>query len=500
MPPTRDILRPDGDGGRGGIAGFANARGIGAVGSDAFDALADLFLGDIDPSRADAAVTRRESSHRADDMSSLASVDELEMLGVIGARPTADREDAASDELKLARDSRLNAAARSRGRSVELVVAANVPGVAGAWLAQIAAREATRGGVMLLDARATAIRVECFGPRVACARDLEAAIDVGSAACARIMLCAGDAEARDLIGSGRVTRVHLISGADETSVIAAYRGVKSLVLAARRAKVERGCEDVSFGIWFVGCDAAHADAAGVRLRRACEQFLGASIEIEPSVARLGGAGSGGASLVFESEREHAAIEIAEMVAGGTARSRTTDRVDRRATCEPTAQPKDDRFRVGVSERVAVEPPTVDVAPDLSAAVEPRTALAPSARVAGVEAVASLASVIAGLEPLRARCPFANGVELAVDGAGGLHVIAIDDGADAVKSLTVAAAWAGVHRDLLALTTTRAISGATPVLHLLSERPERVRHLLDAEIRVHAMVRATRPGIVALALN
>jgi len=516
MALTRDILRPESDGGRGAIAG---ARGVGAVGSDAFDALADLFLGGGEADGRGNASARLGGLGGVDEdaASGLASGEELEMLGVIdsGRRAGAGRDFSVASGAADGADAELVGGVRGRG--VELVLVGNVPGVGGAWLAQIAGREGTRGGVMLVDARGASMRVECYGARVACARGVEAAIDVGGAACARVMLCAPEVEARDLIASGRVAQVRLVSGADETSVIAAYRLLKSMVLASRRGLSAGVGGETSYSVWFVGCDAAQADDAGGRLCRAIEKFVGARIEVEPSVARLGGAGAAAASLVFESERAHSAIELAEMVASGSRGMRRGALVDWGVMPATGAELRDDRVRVGGSLRMVDEPATVDVEPPAGAvgdavigsgsparsvkALMPAHAVTTATPQGAIgETPPTLASVIFGLEPLRARCPFAPGVELAIDAQGGLHAISLDDDGDCVRALTVARAWAAAHREILALTTARLIAACPVVGHLMSERPERVRHLLDADIRVHAMMRAMKPGLVALALN
>ena len=125
---------------------------------------------------------------------------------------------------------------------------------------------------------------------------------------------------------------------------------------------------------------------------------------------------------------------------------------------------------------------------------------------------ALWSLVGGLRPLAARCPHTPEIELAFDSSGVLHLLARAGGGPgggedgAVAQLTAAAAWAGVHLSLLALTApeSKLLTGPVrPVLHLATRQASAVRALLDTELRLHllaAVVVDGREACVCVALN
>ncbi len=485
------------------------------VGGDAFDALADLFLGgsgDAFGAGSLVAGTGSAGARAGVGGDARATREELDLLGVTVARGAWGLVGVEAEE-RVAIEAAATACDATGGerthrdggsgggsgggmrRAAEVVLIGNVPGFPSAWLAQIAGRDAATGAVMVIDARGAGVRVQCFGARVGSARDVEGAIDVGAAACVRVMLCCDASEVPEILSSGRASRVRVISGADEASVVAAYRLIKSVVSEAGACGKSGAGDEAAMSaatsavvsVCFVGADQATAACAAKRLNDATAKFLGVRVEMESAVARLGGAGALAASEVYEGRRDRSGCELAMQLAhAGAART----------IAAPAAA---ERER---SSRLLVEDVTPEVAP-LTPSVEPETVDLEAACVkpeGGEGETESLASVIGGLMALRARCPHAPAVELALDAAGGLHVIAAGDRPGVVAELATARAWAATHREVLALTTTRAIASGEPVSHVLSERPSALRHLLDAGLRVHAMVRATRAGVVAVALN
>jgi hypothetical protein len=59
----------------------------------------------------------------------------------------------------------------------------------------------------------------------------------------------------------------------------------------------------------------------------------------------------------------------------------------------------------------------------------------------------------------------------------------------VEALFAAAGWASLNRELIGRVLPGAKDISRPTLHLLCEKPREARHLLDAPLRVHAVVRA-----------
>jgi hypothetical protein len=72
----------------------------------------------------------------------------------------------------------------------------------------------------------------------------------------------------------------------------------------------------------------------------------------------------------------------------------------------------------------------------------------------------------------------------------LHLLALDeDDSNPTASLLAAQAWTKLNRQILAAACATALGSAIDpdkpaTLHLFTDRPKRVRHLLDADIRVH----------------
>lgn len=113
----------------------------------------------------------------------------------------------------------------------------------------------------------------------------------------------------------------------------------------------------------------------------------------------------------------------------------------------------------------------------------------------------------GVTPVLATCPYAEGVELAVDPAGALHLMASvktrEGGSlsDAISRLIAVSGWAIDHAALLnelirlgrGLTTPAfsktvmpAADGPATRLHLFTDDPRPARRLLDSGVQFHLL--------------
>ncbi len=102
---------------------------------------------------------------------------------------------------------------------------------------------------------------------------------------------------------------------------------------------------------------------------------------------------------------------------------------------------------------------------------------------------SLASYLADLHSTALKCPYAEGIEIAVDAAGALHLLArshsetTDDAA--LAGLLVASSWTESHGALLG-PAVGAMKPGRPTLHLFTDRPKATRRLLETNLRVHLL--------------
>lgn len=133
---------------------------------------------------------------------------------------------------------------------------------------------------------------------------------------------------------------------------------------------------------------------------------------------------------------------------------------------------------------AARPPARPAAPSL--------APEPTREVEANEEASPLWSHVENLRPVRTRCPYAEGVELAIDRDGAVHLLSRSEpnsgsaGDDAtLGQLMVASSWAEAHLALLP-TGSVTVRPGRPVLHLFTDQPKRTRRLLETPLRVHLL--------------
>lgn len=428
-----------------------------------FDALADLFLG---PSPAPS----RESDDEATLSTPLepAHTDPHE----IGLPPTL-REPEAPGPVP-----------RPASIEVEAMLLGHLPVLASAWVRQhAAARAASLGGpVALVRLQAGTLTVELVGHDPADPANLAERAPMQAVATAyrhaSAMLVRVDETAEpQLLESPAVTGVTVLSAADEAAVVGSYRVIKA---------ASDGAGDRRITVAWMGSPPDRVEEARAKLDRAVEHFLTVELRHEPVTGRLD------ATTARTIYRGQCDLDIATLlrsltmptphVGADVAADVVADvvpevvvvprgRVDRPAPPRPADAPQ----------------PAHSIAPPLKSEPEP----ASNAASAG-------ACPLPGLTAVAVRCPDATTVQLALDGRGHLHLLALAEAGDvspaeAVEHLLTAAAWARKHRDLLALALPRLASVDALQMHLLTDRPKHVRGLLDAEIRLHALTRINVAG-------
>ncbi len=137
----------------------------------------------------------------------------------------------------------------------------------------------------------------------------------------------------------------------------------------------------------------------------------------------------------------------------------------------------------VNARIAPDP-TYEVEPKQSAtgATEPGESGRPS----------PLSRFIEGLKPLPVRCPGHERLELAVDQAGTLHLIALEPH---LRELPVVRSWARAHRELIGMACRGQLidPAAEAVCHVVSDRPASLADLHGSDLRLHVLAPVTVEG-------
>lgn len=516
-----------------------------------FDALTDLFMGEVNapPARPDVHPPVRRAP-----VLRLASEEDLSDWDDDSETPAAP---AAIAPLPPAPAT--NAAPVARGRTesrgdgapnrpsaepaiVECIVLGNLPVYGAAWAAQYVREVARAAGrpVAYLRLQSGYASVELVGgadagaPQ-ACAT-LEDAVKHAAARTYRWVLRADLGEEPRVAASPLVRVVTLLTGVDETAVLGAYTSIKSL---AAELAAETDARDVAIRVAVMGATPKQAEPACARLAEAARRFLGRDVQhavcgAKVSASRpadvlfsgrtdlrtadvmallsqlLGAPAAAAPDMPAASEPAPAESSTLDELIDGLGGPDIDDALDE-AYAEPEVAPVAAARPAPVRE--PAQPATAASAPpaqarsarqDNAAAVAQAAA---TAAVTDVEPVGALALLLDGLRPVSVLCPYAPGVELALDASGGLHLLVRaepDDGDDgeqkALSQLLVASAWAEAHAMLLvpALAATgapaaHAAATQRPVAHLFTDRPKRSRRLLETDVRVHLLARVNIGG-------
>lgn len=397
-----------------------------------YDALADLFLGEGEPAP-----------------------------GVAAPAPS-DRRPPRSAPFEEPTDN-------ERAAPVEGLIIGHLPVLASAWITQYArhAAEQLDGWVGVIRLRGGQASVELVAPPAAgtsrvpsAQQSLSAAVQAAAPLVARWLIRADELTEHQLVETGGVGAVTLLTGSDEAAVVASYRTIK---LLAERSDGDR---NPALGVAVMGSTEDVARQAAARLARTVHAYLGLEVPLTACVARIGPARR---VTLFRGELD------------GPAETRLPSLVE----------------AIRSSSRAEGSPARAPL--DRSASVPGASVPTASETIAGADSMPqpkSLSGLLRGVRALPARCPVAPFVEVAVDEAGRVHLLADRDasGPDAVDQLVAAGGWAAVNRDWVALAAgTAATDPSPPVLHLFTSDAPGARRLLDADVRVHLLVRASIAG-------
>ncbi len=350
---------------------------------------------------------------------------------------------------------------------VDAVLLGSLPVYASAWITQFVRAETARVGAPIALVRTLAGEgsVDILGLAPSAQHPerqstLDLAIDTATSHCARFILRTGETSEVELATHEGVASVVILTGIDEPALIAAYRTLKSLAPRwANRPTPPR------IRIAAMGASAEQGRRAFEKISRAARVFLETPLEYAGHVERIEPAPS---VCVFRGPTD----------------------ADNDAVIQSVNRPRHAQAEKKVHPAPTPAEPEIECKP---APIEP-AAIKPPSHAAAPRVHESERSGLTARLPNLALVPFSiprcEGVELAADSSGGLHLLARDeDDANPTASLLSAQAWAKVNRQILAAACATALGSAIDpdrpaTLHLFTDRPKRVRHLLDADIRVH----------------
>lgn len=379
-------------------------------------------------------------------------------------------------------------------RHVEGLLLGNLPVLGAGWVVQYAkhAAESLRAPVALLRLvggeawldlvlpRGTTPRTNSrVGPVGAGTADLPRAIAAAAAETSAWLLRVDDAAEQELLTLPGLTRLTLLTGADTPAVVSSYNTIK------RVAEHFGGSGGPDLRLALMGADAVAATTAEQRIRRTAETHLSRPLPPAVRIDRIG------ACTTQSLYRGPAGEGLHDLLR----RAFTTGHAPVHAA--PTRRPSPPA--VIAAPTLAAEPALDDRPRGGEARTEPGTA------ARAIDAT-SLAALVPGLTPLKARCPYAPTLELAADAEGVLHLLAGSQGAggegtpdQAVGRLLAVAAWADAHAALLEDACgglLKGVSARGPVLHAMTADARAARSLLDTGVRVHLLVSSQGVRIAA----
>ncbi len=449
----------------------------------AYDALAELFLGELAPVSARDAAVGVQPAHRTDAPAHAVgpatpsrSVPPLHLVSGDScdedAPPPGDGGPALAPPVQ-----------------VEALVLGHLPVMAGAWAGQYVRHVAASSVVPVAHVRLCAgrVRIELVegaaggsGGSAARPHTFVAAGTLADAAAilrqrgARLVMHVDGEHELTLAQTcavGRGQRVTMLTSADEAGVVGAYRTIKSL--AARVEAAQALTDSTVVNVVIMGAPEPRARYVWRRLQEAAETFLGVELALAARIERIGPGRAGG--VVYEGDCPHGGAELVSLLTTGPALARPGE-------TEPL--PSSQESRTAAARAIEHAAPTVAANPPITSHPPPQ--------VAHVAIPVSLAACLPGLTSMQARCPHAEDVELAIDRAGALHLLARyrahEPDARVVERLHAAGCWAALHRRVLSLTVPGALfDAAAPVRHLFTDRPAEHRALFDSDVRMHLLV-------------
>ncbi|MFT3685298.1 MAG: hypothetical protein QM783_10295 [Phycisphaerales bacterium] len=274
-----------------------------------------------------------------------------------------------------------------------------------------------------------------------------------------------------------VRSMALLTGADDASAVGAYKAVKRLGTSESASSPARS---LLFRIAVMGSDEQKATAAFHRLADAARSFLALPIEFAGHCRQIAGGVPG--TLLFEGPSAmttQAALEALSAVEPSPPETRPSSGA-------PTPLPQVAPLAMHTNGHIlSVHQPITGAASPVAAA--PVIEL-PRQSLPTIEPMA--ATLPAGMAALPVRCPFDRDPILAIDAAGHPQIIAAasaGESSTATQRLLAVGAWFWASRELLSMVCPALRTDTKPVLHLVTDRPTDVNRLIDSDLRLHLRI-------------
>jgi hypothetical protein len=367
--------------------------------------------------------------------------------------------------------------ATTRTADIELIVVGSLPVRATLWLVPYAdalAREAGPTALVRLDDETATLQVLRAGADLTLKRwsSLGEAVAALSGRVARwVIRPALDITPGDL-ATAPSPRITILLSANEGAIVDAYRRVKWLVAAAQAAEVE--CPRV--GLAVLGADRRQAADVQHQIAQTTKRFLGVEAPLVACVQHMDAEIRATECLTFGGEPKPALGTVLRWIRDATAAAAPeAPPVFENGTPPPASE---------VPEREPPASPAIRLGPKAGAGVEPKEpAFAREPDEAGIPV--PLAAHIDGVTPVAVRCPGHERLELGIDQAGRLHVVAREE---QLRELHVVEAWASAHRELIgqACPDHWIDPAAGTICHVFTDEPTRVADLHGSRLRLHVL--------------
>ncbi len=365
--------------------------------------------------------------------------------------------------------------------NIELIVVGSLPVRASLWLvpyADTVARELGPTALLRLDEEQPTIQLLRAPPDIASRTwpTLAGAIaDLGRHVGTWLIRPAYDVTPQQMVAT-QTDRVTVLTSVNDSAIVKAYQEIKLLSSAAKQDTPAKPVPKL--GVAVLGSDHETAERFHDHLRHTTASFLSYELALVACVPRVDPALGSSGRVTFPPEPNPSLDEVLSWVRAALptlpARAEVAEESPHEQP-EPAAAP---------APGEAATPPTVRLAPKPRIELEPK----PSAEThepAVRGAPLLLAAYADDVLPLEARRPGHERLELAVDPAGRLHVLAHEQD---MRGLHVVAAWAATHAELIARANPghRIDPTAPPVMHVFTDRPASLADLHGSALRLHVL--------------
>jgi hypothetical protein len=380
---------------------------------------------------------------------------------------------------------------------LEVLLVGHLPVRGSVWVAPYAhavAEERGSAALVRLDGDEPALQI--FGPSPTSTTGLtfrEAIVRLVRADMGAWILRPKANEPIDELTALSADRLTVLTSADSVAVVAVYQVVKALASTLERS----GADLPPVALAVMGCDAEAAVRMVERLNRTAAEFLEAEVTLAMCLPRIDIVSGPGREMRFHGEQTPATEEICRWIAEARNEAPLHLREPQPPLRLAGSQPRgSDSLSDGLGgdEPFAPVVKTIKLSPKPRMRIERPTLSEPLGETHGEEP--SLTAHVPGLSALPVRCPRAPKIELAVDGLGGLHLLAWHD---ALRELHAARAWSADHCELLSMACAeqRLDAKGSVTCHLFTDEPAAVADLHGTELRLHVLARL-EPGMTCYA--